>query len=495
MIESISLSNFKAFKNLDMLKLKPITVLCGTNSCGKSSLMQSILLLKQTLENQNPSQTLLLNGRFAHLGSFENIINGKRPDDKVSFNIRVKFKKENFNSHRSFGNLPPIPAQLRSLLSDKNFYSPEANYILNFGITLKAIKEKNKKLFHSAKIEKWEFGIETLTKTNEILPKTDIVIKEIEENKYLTTWSNLDTFFGEGHGEQAYGVEFSNLIPSTWKVKTGDDGSRPSVAYSMGSIASLLKSIFASFTYVGPLREEPSRRYIYENEVIEIGIKGENAAYIYLTEELLLKEHVFYNKEIDGFVKKDKTKLQEAVTLWMDEFGVKNFKPEQQNEIIYLNMDSNSSKASVNIAEVGFGVSQLFPIVLEGLRMPTLSTLLLEQPEIHLHPKLQMKIADFFICLALSKKNVIIETHSDHIVNRLVRRIVEDDTGKLAELIGIYFISPSNNGPIIEEVLVDEYDGIVNWPPEFFDQVANEQEMIIKAGIKKRRNRKNNKLR
>ena len=64
MLEHISLRNFKGFKDLENLKVRPITILCGTNSCGKSSILQSILLLKQTLESQDPNQILLLNGRF-----------------------------------------------------------------------------------------------------------------------------------------------------------------------------------------------------------------------------------------------------------------------------------------------------------------------------------------------------------------------------------------------------------------------------------------------
>ena len=73
MLESIALENFKSFKELPELKIKPITILCGTNSCGKSSILQSILLLKQTVESKNPNLTLLLNGRFVHLGTFDNM--------------------------------------------------------------------------------------------------------------------------------------------------------------------------------------------------------------------------------------------------------------------------------------------------------------------------------------------------------------------------------------------------------------------------------------
>jgi predicted ATPase len=97
-----------------------------------------------------------------------------------------------------------------------------------------------------------------------------------------------------------------------------------------------------------------------------------------------------------------------------------------------------------------------------------------------------MQLSDYFIALALSGKKVMVETHSDHIINRLVRRIVEDDTGRLKDLIGIYFISATDSGSVYEEVCIDENFGVTNWPVDFFDQTALEQEKILKAGLKKR---------
>ena len=170
---------------------------------------------------------------------------------------------------------------------------------------------------------------------------------------------------------------------------------------------------------------------------------------------------------------------------------IPNFEAEINNKIIYLNMEASTyDETRVGIADVGFGVSQIFPIILEGLRMEKGATLMLEQPEIHLHPNLQMQMADYFISLALSGKQVLVETHSDHVINRLVRRIVEDETHNLQDLIGIYFIKPSENGSVYEEVKIDETKGIVNWPPDFFDQTANEQMKIMQAGLKKRKNQR-----
>ena len=157
--------------------------------------------------------------------------------------------------------------------------------------------------------------------------------------------------------------------------------------------------------------------------------------------------------------------------------NINEFNNNTQKEIIRLNVKS-SSGVKVDISDVGFGVSQILPILIEGLRMGDGQTLLLEQPEIHLHPKLQMQLTDFFIAMSLNDKNTIIETHSEHIINRLVRRSLEDDD--IREKINIYFI---NSEGLFEKIIIDKGKGITNWPVDFFDQAVDEQREILKLTI------------
>ncbi|KKN07064.1 hypothetical protein LCGC14_1070880, partial [marine sediment metagenome] len=171
------------------------------------------------------------------------------------------------------------------------------------------------------------------------------------------------------------------------------------------------------------------------------------------------------------------------VQRYLDFLGIENFEVNPQREIISMHMKSKSAPISINIADSGFGTSQIFPIILEGLRMEMGDTLILEQPEIHLHPKMQMQMADFFVALVKSKKRVLVETHSDHIIYRLVRRIIEDKIDP--DLIKIYFIKPTEDGSTYEEIKIDKIKGIIKWPKDFFDQGASEQEKIIKASFEK----------
>ena len=170
---------------------------------------------------------------------------------------------------------------------------------------------------------------------------------------------------------------------------------------------------------------------------------------------------------------------------------VYNFKQQAQKWFDYMELgdvDINGENGQIsvafsshNISDIGFGVSQVMPIIVQGLSMMKDELLLLEQPEIHLHPKMQMKMADFLIALADSERNLIVETHSDHIINRIVRRCLEKPD--LIDKISILFLSKSEDDSTkIEEIKVDTHLGIDEAPIDFFDQYASETDAIIQNG-------------
>lgn len=502
MLSNINLKNFKSFKNLDNLRIKPITVLCGTNSCGKSSILQSILLLKQTKESRSSNQSVLLNGKYVHLGDIDNVIYGNNANEIISLVYQYDFTTEEYYRNRNVRHRPSIVNLLRYFLPSDLRRKKGATYSITFSIDLR-VAEKNKGYIKTADVDKYKVSITTKTqngKRNDGGAEASLVRNN--DNSFDIAWKNipnpnsnsgLGDYIKDG-GVKKLAVNFINLYPLIDIRNTaGNEDLFERMPYQVHNffraIDDFITNMSEEVTYVGPLREEPSRRYIYENEVLEIGTKGENAAYIYQTEQdESIGDHFLFNQYDDCFIKKADVKLRDGLNHWLKLMNIKGFKPDYQSEIIRLKMDANSkSDIRVNIADVGFGVSQIFPILLEGLRMPKNGTLLLEQPEIHLHPNLQMQMADYFISLALSKKNIIIETHSDHIINRLVRRIVEGKESHLESLISIYFVSNGDNGAYLEEVVIDPLRGIANWPDGFFDQTATEQEKIILAGIKRRK--------
>lgn len=490
MLEKLHLENFKAFKLLDNLDIKPITILCGTNSCGKSSILQSILLAKQTIETRQFGQTLLLNGKFTHLGMFENIIFEKKPQNEVVLEFSCFWKKDTIIELSGAARLIiPIRFIIERLFSEKYLKIDDAKYLFHYRVALKLGPRRSPRThLKPVLVNALELSTEIQLPDNETVDGPRVSLKNIQKDEYSITWSNMRSQENKS-GQGIANVRFTNLMPYWIAVAEAGKRKMRTASMDMWLFSGFLEHTFATYRYIGPLREEPSRRYIYEDEVIELGLKGENAAYICLIDyDKKIEDCYLFDNENDSFHKPPEAiKLGEALTAWLKTMSINRFDPTSSYEIVYLNLESASSKDTiVNIADVGFGVSQVLPIVLEGLRMPRGHTLILEQPEIHLHPKLQMQMADYFISLALSKKRVIVETHSDHIVNRLVRRIVEDTQYNYNELISIYFITPTPHGSKCEKVNIDPEKGIINWPEEFFDQTASELQKIIQAGLKKR---------
>jgi len=141
------------------------------------------------------------------------------------------------------------------------------------------------------------------------------------------------------------------------------------------------------------------------------------------------------------------------------------------------------------ITEVGFGVSQILPIITLGLLSPTDSILIFEQPEIHLHPRAQAGLAEFLLCLARTGRRILVETHSDHLINRLRRRAAEDETDTFGAMVNILFVTPpttDGEGAKIERARINKYGDIENWPPSFLADAAQDARAIMLAGSNKR---------
>lgn len=485
MLTNLTLENFKAFQKLDDLKIKPITILCGTNSCGKSSILQSILLLKQTLESKNPNENLLLNGYLTKLGPFQDVIFRKDLENTLTIEISLIPNKNKYT----------ILASFRELLS--KFKNVEYNvniekYKIKFSVSLEMYNDDNDVIDYIKKYRIKKIAVELVKLDKETLNSgASIVITYLGNAGYAAKWIENGEIL---HDEEFEDIGYRNLFPAMliYPRSRSNYEQFPEILETFQSLRDFIQSILYTYTYIGPLRKRPANRYIYEDEVVNIGNQGENAAYLYFTgKSKRINDHYFLDPLSNHFKEIPNQTLDSALKRWFETMHIPNFEAEINDRIIYLNMNAGYyDDTRVGIADVGFGVSQIFPIILEGLRMEKGATLMLEQPEIHLHPNLQMQMADYFISLALSGKQVLVETHSDHVINRLVRRIVEDETHNLQDLIGIYFIKPSENGSVYEEVKIDETKGIVNWPPDFFDQTANEQMKIMQAGLKKRKNQR-----
>jgi predicted ATPase len=135
----------------------------------------------------------------------------------------------------------------------------------------------------------------------------------------------------------------------------------------------------------------------------------------------------------------------------------------------------------VLLPDVGFGVSQILPVLVNCAILPEGSTLLLEQPEIHLHPFAQAALADVLID-AIKDRNlqIIVESHSEHLLRRIQRRIAREVIHP--DDVALYFCHLENGSSAIEELDVDPYGNIRNWPVDFFgDEMGELGDMTVAA--------------
>ena len=204
--------------------------------------------------------------------------------------------------------------------------------------------------------------------------------------------------------------------------------------------------------YVSPLRAHPKRYYFLDKAKVNAyfdTLDGDAIAEI-------LKENVPLQKQVNG---------------WLEKFNLK-VKVQHLEDIIHK-LQVNQNSLDLDITDVGFGISQILPVIIQGFLSSEHSLTLIEQPEIHLHPKMQAELADLFIDIVLandkkeSSKFLLVETHSEYLLKRLRRRISEGNIS--AEIVAIYLVDPQddNQGAKIRELVIQE-KGAFEWPKDFY---------------------------
>ena len=470
MLKTLRLQNFKSFEDTGEIVLKPITVLAGPNSAGKSSILQSLLLLNQTLDAP-PEIDLSLDGKFLQFSSFSELVYGKPPPSRCkmnfSFGIETSIPRGGILTYFPGLEVPeeveqaPLLSEIDLSFCYKNRDGKTTVALERFDVTSQLYGERG--------------------------PRISGVLKGADYRVRMAG-AKLPHHFKD---RKVAGAEGRNFIPHSLVLDEQQGHlSHISLPIIFGSpLWDLEYELEDNLKYLGPLRERPQRAYLHSgNPMTEIGESGQYAAQIlWLEKDNKIQYYAAWNQEPEERI------LIDAVNDTFIRLGLsQSVEVKSAKSIVYqiLFPISSPKNKNVTIADVGFGVSQLLPIVVLGLRTDKSSLLLLEQPEIHLHPKLQANLADFLLAVTSQGKRLVVETHSDHFINRLRRRIAEDQTDRLKDQVNILFVHPPDKegGATIEALRVDKFGVIENWPEDFLPEAADEAEAIFVAGMEKREN-------
>jgi predicted ATPase len=237
--------------------------------------------------------------------------------------------------------------------------------------------------------------------------------------------------------------------------------------------------------YLGPLRADPqaAQRFAPSSELDDVGAKGEYAAAVYDANQMAPTE--WFNP-----LKKsvERNTLKVALDTWVRYLGVANEVKIQvagQSGVSWQVVHIEGHKA-LPLTAIGVGVSQILPILVMGLLAPNNTLLLVEQPELHLHPSVQARLGDFFMGLAQCGKQCLIETHSENLISQLRYHIVRAGGQENSNCL-IYFVEQDEQGASkFNPIEISAKGNILNWPDGFFDETMLQEDRITAEGLKKR---------
>jgi len=243
-------------------------------------------------------------------------------------------------------------------------------------------------------------------------------------------------------------------------------------------------SLFQQVRYLGPLRAKPQVMYSPGVGQVDLGPEGELAA-AYLHAKAARRVLVPLP---EGGARQ--MPLGEGLNLWLEELGLADgaVAKDRGRLGIGLYVQPVGRSQSVDLTSVGVGVSQALPVVLLCLLASRESIVLIEQPELHLHPAMQLKLADFLLACARTGRQIVFETHSEHLINRLRLHVAADETSTTGDIVRLLFAEQDRGETLYRISDINEVGGLSSdWPKGFLDVAADESTRLLQQSLAKKR--------
>lgn len=441
---SINLKNFRSFKD-QTFHFDKFNILIGENSSGKSSLFKFLLAAKQTLETpHNREINFLFSGEFVDLGSYKESIYYHQDELPLIFDFVFAESYIPFFLHFMLGEDASTKKIKQSLDDFFNENLPNSISQISFELT----KELNSHDSIKTRISNSEVGnlyidpmpIDKKSSKNPLVdnPKCRIIYSDIKANKKYV----LDNI---GYSKDGFLtiIDPGDLRQSCGKVFTNEDDERKpativkQINRLFNRIALLLvvqnfvRYNLENIEYVNPINTHPSRFYIKKDQkkFSTINNLDDVMAFFSAPDDYKLKLLKDFIKILKKLGIADHIEIMEDERLPVMELRVK------------------VKDLLSNISDVGYGVSLQIPVILKALLADRLSDgykiILIEQPEVHLHPKLHSALIE--VLVSLSKNTVyFIETHSEHVIRKLQVMVKEKSNELLPNQVTIHYLVRKN---------------------------------------------------
>lgn len=446
--------NFKSFVDTDWIKIKPITILIGTNNSGKTNFITPFSLMNQTLYSKDTDSPLIIKGHNYDGGNYQEIVNNYDKRKNIFFGYRYHIHKTD-KKIKSVGNYPPgsieITLGLKKdsttdlIIKKESIYDVYLREYFSF-----VLNSKNKYDYNGVGIQDLSpfetKAINNSTPLNFLFTPNSLFfeLSRIKTNEDIKVKRKTERF---SHGL----TELINALTYNYVV---------------------IKDKIGDLSYIGPIRELPHRMYEITNENFNtIGVRGEN---------------------MGNLIKKHFSKSNQKLNEWINKFefgGILKINPISLHYNLYsIQFDEKNSKLYTKISNAGFGVSQVLPFIIQALVSPKDSITIAEQPEIHLNPRLQCLLADLFVFMAKRKQTIILETHSEHLLLRLRLLIAEKKIS--ANDVAIYFIDKKDGISNIKEINLQDNGHIkpIDWPDGFFGETLKTSFALASEQSKSKKN-------
>lgn len=421
----LSVDNFKSIEHVVNVDVSGLTVLAGVNSSGKSSLIQALLLLKQTL-NSTSSEMLNLSGPYVYANSLFDLMHNKRSGE---MRFVVNLTGEEIDG-RTFTRSDKTENRLDSLEISVSFRVRQDSYLLS------------------------EFKLKSKFKNGEV------------ENLLLRRWPKKNAYdlITDEYTLKSLVLDsysFANFFP----VFVRDENTIHDLTYVKQTREALIDYL-NKVVYIAPLRVAPVLTRSFQTDVERRYVlpDGENTRFIL---DMMSERKDDFN----------------LVKQWIcDRFELaRDLNIVKESGKLYRVVVTTNEGVKVDLMHMGFGLSQILPIVTQGCISQPDSLMIVEDPDVHMHPSIQAAMADFFIFLCLKHKvSLLVETHSDHFITRIRRRIAEKEIQP--DKIHLIFVMNDFGASEYKSIPLSDAGRLEgSMPPRFLDTRDTDFKAIIEA--------------